>query len=458
MDVLYAAFGIVQNTCVPSSILIAAVWITRTIGIHRLPKRTFSILWTICVFRALSPVVPKSPVNIQILLQRKQLPDFVGNTSFLNEVTDKGFAEAAESAAATTGGTPVAGTLAILWLLGVLVFGTYFLMTYVRCRSAFSQSLPLKKELDWNSGLLRTVQVRSSDRISAPLSYGLFRPVILFPGTMDWTDEEAISMILAHELVHIRRFDGILKGLLALSLCIYWWNPLVWCMFFLGNRDMELACDEAVILGNDRDLRRDYALVLIRMEERRGTGELLYSHFSETAIEERITAIMKLKKTTSITLIFALCLVIGLTMVFATDTPDAVEEGMIWPAKSCEKITMTFGERIHPITGQTMMFDHITISDSEGKAAGTEVLAAASGTVLEAEYDAQAGKYLVIDHGNGFLTKYTHCQELFVDANQKVQQGEVIASVGATGTATGDCLGFYVYQDGEAVDPLLYLE
>ena len=80
MDVLYAAFGIVQNTCVPSSILIAAVWITRTIGIHRLPKRTFSILWTICVFRALSPAAPKSPVNIQILLQRKQLPDFVCNT------------------------------------------------------------------------------------------------------------------------------------------------------------------------------------------------------------------------------------------------------------------------------------------------------------------------------------------------------------------------------------------
>ena len=128
MDVLSAAFGIVQNTCVPSSILIAAVWITRTIGIHRLPKRTFSILWTICVFRVLSPVVPKSPVNIQILLQRKHLPDFVGNTSFLNEVTDKVFVEAAESAAATTGGTPVAGTLAVIWHLGVLTFGAYLLV------------------------------------------------------------------------------------------------------------------------------------------------------------------------------------------------------------------------------------------------------------------------------------------------------------------------------------------
>lgn len=56
------------------------------------------------------------------------------------------------------------------------------------------------------------------------------------------------------------------------------------------------------------------------------------------------------------------------------------------------------------------------------------------------------------------MTKYTHCQELLVSEGQAVTQGENIASVGATGMVTGACLGFYVYQDGEAVDPSLYLE
>ncbi|MBR7147821.1 MAG: M23 family metallopeptidase, partial [Firmicutes bacterium] len=136
---------------------------------------------------------------------------------------------------------------------------------------------------------------------------------------------------------------------------------------------------------------------------------------------------------------------------------EVKEEGMIWPAEGCDRITMTFGERMHPVTGEVMMFDHITISDSEGNARGAAVMAAASGIVTEADYHSDLGYYLVIDHGNGLVTKYTHCEELLVLVDQNVMQGEAIARVGATGKATGPCLGFYVSQDGQAVDPMLYL-
>ena len=53
--------------------------------------------------------------------------------------------------------------------------------------------------------------------------------------------------MLAHELAHVRRRDCLRKLLLIACLCLYWWNPLVWAMVRLANRDMELACDEAVL-------------------------------------------------------------------------------------------------------------------------------------------------------------------------------------------------------------------
>ena len=167
---------------------------------------------------------------------------------------------------------------------------------------------------------------------------------------------------------------------------------------------------------------------------------------------------MKIKKTTGLALICALCLVIGLTAVFATEAPDREAEELIWPVDDCQQITMTFGERIHPVTGETKVFDHITIGDSQGNAEGATVWASSGGIVTEAEYRSDLGYYLVIDHGDGFVTKYTHCGELLVGVDQEVQQREPIASVGKTGLVTGPCLGFYVYRDGQAVDPVLYLE
>ena len=469
MEILCFVAGSVWKMGVSVSLLIGAVLAVRCCFLHRLPKRTFPVLWMICIFRALIPEVPHSPVNIQVLLSKIESQAFVRNASHISEAGEtmlegmylwmtEGTGGLHGATAATTGGTPVAGIAAVIWLVGFVVLSAYVLTIYVKYRRFFSESLPLKEVLDWESGLARKVRLRRSDRISAPLSYGLIRPVILFPASMDWTDEAAVSMILAHETIHIRRFDGLLKGALALCLCVHWYHPLVWLMVSLGSRDMELACDEAVVQEASWDLRRDYALTLIRMEERRGAGGVLYSHFSENAIEERIAAIMKIKKTTGLALICALCLVIGLTAVFATEAPNREAEELIWPVDGCQQITMTFGERTHPVTGETKVFDHITIGDSQGNAEGATVWASSGGIVTEAEYRSDLGYYLVIDHGDGFVTKYTHCGELLVGVDQEVQQREPIASVGKTGLVTGPCLGFYVYRDGQAVDPVLYLE
>ena len=87
-------------------------------------------------------------------------------------------------------------------------------------------------------------------------------------------------------------------------------------------------------------------------------------------------------------------------------------------------------------------------------AQGTPVLAAADGTVCETGFDPERGKYLVLDHGNGLRTVYGHCRSVDVERGDTVRAGEMVASVGATGLATGPHLHFEVHLDGETQDPV----
>ena len=173
--------------------------------------------------------------------------------------------------------------------------------------------------------IVRPIEVRNSDFISSPLTYGILHPVILLPKKLDRNDQAALKYVLTHEYVHIRRFDAITKILFAAVLCIHWFNPLVWVMYVLANRDMELSCDAWVIRMMGAKNRSSYALMLIKMEERRSGMSALYSHFGKNAISERIEAIMKFKKTSTIACALALVLVVGATTAFAASANTATQ-------------------------------------------------------------------------------------------------------------------------------------
>lgn len=88
---------------------------------------------------------------------------------------------------------------------------------------------------------------------------------------------------------------------------------------------------------------------------------------------------------------------------------------------------------------------------------GTPTYAAAAGTVLYARWSDSAGNWVVIDHGNGLVTKYMHHSALCVSEGQYVQKGQQIGYVGSTGQSTGPHLHFQVEVNGVAVSPDLYL-
>ena len=89
-------------------------------------------------------------------------------------------------------------------------------------------------------------------------------------------------------------------------------------MYILANRDIELSCDEAVVRLFGESTRAAYARSLISMEETRSGLTPLCNNFNKNAIEERITAIMKIKKASIFSLVLAVALVAGVTTAFAT--------------------------------------------------------------------------------------------------------------------------------------------
>lgn len=88
---------------------------------------------------------------------------------------------------------------------------------------------------------------------------------------------------------------------------------------------------------------------------------------------------------------------------------------------------------------------------------GAPTYAADAGTVIIAGWSDSAGNWVVIDHGNGFVTKYMHHSALAVTAGQTVTKGQQVGYVGTTGYSTGPHLHFQVELNGSPVNPQIYL-
>lgn len=88
---------------------------------------------------------------------------------------------------------------------------------------------------------------------------------------------------------------------------------------------------------------------------------------------------------------------------------------------------------------------------------GTTIRAAAEGNVVSADWEGGYGYTVDIRHGNGMVTRYAHCAQMYVTPGQHVDRGQAIASMGSTGNATGPHVHFEVRLNGEAVNPRSYL-
>lgn len=307
------------------TVIILLIVVLRAVLINRLPKKTFLILWWIALIRFLVPFSIKSVTSIYSLLQSiysdinpvrtAQTTTFLPIHGNMPEIAN-GLSEAMVQR------TESISILSVIWLAGLLLCFGFFAVSYIKCYREFRFSLPVENDIleAWKEKhpLKRSLSIRQTETIAAPLSYGVIRPVILMPKNTEWKNIYQLRYVLEHEYVHIRRLDMLTKLIMIAAVCIHWFNPLVWVMYILFNRDLELSCDETVVRRFGMDIKSVYATALISMEEKKSGLTPLCNSFSKNAIEERIRAIMKIKKTSKFAVIISAVLVICVTGGFAT--------------------------------------------------------------------------------------------------------------------------------------------
>lgn len=120
--------------------------------------------------------------------------------------------------------------------------------------------------------------------------------------------------------------------------------------------------------------------------------------------------------------------------------------------KQLKRIGSGFGMRVHPITGKLRPHTGIDLNAERG----TPVYATGNGTVEMSSWHGGYGNCVIINHGFGFKSLYSHCAELKVKVGQKVKRGQQIGTVGMTGVATGHHLHYEVLVKGQHDNPAKY--
>ncbi|MEA4822986.1 MAG: M23 family metallopeptidase [Clostridiaceae bacterium] len=136
-----------------------------------------------------------------------------------------------------------------------------------------------------------------------------------------------------------------------------------------------------------------------------------------------------------------------------TVTTDAVAIDFPYVLPVSGRVTSPFGYRIHPVDDVESFHYGIDIAAAEG----TDICAFADGKVIYAGTGEINGKYMKIEHADGFVSLYAHLSALEVCVGDMVAAGQVIARSGATGKVTGPHLHFQLYHDGLIFDPLTVL-
>lgn len=490
----------VQAAIFGGSAMILMVLALRLFLKKHLPRGIFPTLWCAAAVRLLLPITVPTHLSVWNLLHTPAAAQANGVISdVLTPFPSLAASSTAKPAADIAGISP----MLLVWLVCAILLAAYFVIGYTcmvrRFRGTRLAPQPSIDALLDRFRFSRDPRICVSNSRRAPLTFGVFRPTVLLPEDLPIGDTQ-FQLVLAHELAHIRRKDCLRKLLLTVCLCLYWWNPLVWMMVWLANRDMELACDEAVLRALGPDCKKAYALTLLDMAQRNPKSAPLCSGFAKSSAEERIRAILCFKRIPAWVGIFVSVLFVLTASAFTTQAVNpsvlpemepAVQEKIpeenvavsvpvsepipttppIMPEQETEsetqpqpevpayifpledanaEVTNPYGWQAHPVTKQKSLHSGVDLAADYG----TNVLAVADGTVLDCSYDAAYGYILTLEHENGVQTQYAHLSEFLVNAGAEVRQGQIIAKTGDSGWATGPHLHLGVLIDGEAVDPL----
>lgn len=315
----------ILNMSLTAAVVILAVMAAR-LFLRRAPKIFSYGLWAAVLFRLLCPVSFSLPVSFLSMLT--EVSDAQGRMEYIP--SDVGYqAEPAVQLPISPAGGGVSVSLpegrpeasvnpmqlylfagACVWLLGVAVLLIYSGVSLWRLKRRLREAV-YEGENIWRCSGSRTAFV-----------YGIVRPRIYLPEHLSPEEER---YILLHEQIHIKRRDPFFRLLSWFALVLHWFNPLVWAAFALSGRDMEMACDEAVIRRLGSGMKKNYTSSLLTLASGRGEPFGLPLAFGERDTGSRIRNVLRYRKPGKL-LFWSAAILSSALLLYLAANPEGGEE------------------------------------------------------------------------------------------------------------------------------------
>lgn len=256
--------------------------ILRRLMKKRYPARMVCVVWAILALRLLIPVqltLPQAPVQVmprtsyvvqsdQTAFRQAGLPVVQNPTRWVTD-TQAQTLSAADTGTVKT--VDITDILLTLWLAGVIACVLWQGIGYYRLiRSLKGTSQPVERadlhtilqEQCTDLVIDREIPLRVSSAADCPMLAGFIHPTLYLPDErISRTDA---AFIFRHELTHYKHGDLWLKLLLLAARCLHWFNPLVHLIARFAQEDIEAACDDTVVRGQDGAYRRAYGETILR--------------------------------------------------------------------------------------------------------------------------------------------------------------------------------------------------
>ena len=284
-----AVFLSLVNRSITAGWLVLAVLALRLL-LRRAPKSVLCAMWGLVALRLLCPVSIESPLSLipaaktlpETALTAAQ-PEIYSGVAVIDRVVNPVLANtlAAAPGESVNPTQILAAVLPWIWLCGMVGMLGYALFTTLRLKRRVSTAVRLEQG------------VKQSEYVKTPFVLGLIHPTIYLPFHMESAD--AVH-VLAHERAHIRRGDPWWKALGFVLLAVCWFHPLMWVAYFFLCRDIEAACDEAVIRDLSQKERQGYAEALLRLSAAVPGLHACPLAFGEVGVKTRIKGVMHYKK------------------------------------------------------------------------------------------------------------------------------------------------------------------
>jgi uncharacterized protein (TIGR03435 family) len=174
-----------------------------------------------------------------------------------------------------------------VWFTGTALFLLRLIIGLFGLRRLRDASIPLSKD-----GLPDAVTLLENEALAAPVTWGMFRPVILVPSRFRQLPAESRDAILCHELGHIDGHDFLIRVLADVGRALIWFQPLVWIVRRQLRREQELACDDRVVAAGGKP--SVYAKLLMNWDlgKPRGNAQLAVGMAQESCLKRRLYALL----------------------------------------------------------------------------------------------------------------------------------------------------------------------